>query len=263
MSKKLDNAKIALLTLVALGIATLVISTLLQSSFFVILGFSLLFWGVILLYITPTKNGYLELLNAGVEPGSENIERLLSERGLTQKGIYLPIKNGNTETSNGSPAFEQTGDVLVFIPETQNANGKEDDSPLKKSRSKDLYIAPPGQALCKMFEQRMGKSFSKIDIQQFEQIMPTVLTKDLKLAEAVDIQTNENIISIEITKSVLEQICQRANNQPLMHKQVGCLLTSAIACALAKVTGKPITIESETLDSNERTTSIRYQITTE
>lgn len=260
--KKQSNLdKAAVLSMIALGAATLIISTFYTSSFLAILGFALIFWGAIILYITPTKQAFFELLSAAAEPSSANIERILIQFSLNQKGIYLP-PTSNVGLHDGWSQLQNTESSLVFIPETSNLPlpELEENSPRPKTSSGGIYVTPPGQALCKIFEQQAGKSFTRIDLRQLQTILPRIL-KGLQLAETVDIQTRENIITIEITKSVLEQIChETSKNQPRTHKQLGCLLTSAIACALAQVTGEPITIQNETRDPQTRTTQIQYQI---
>jgi len=86
----------------------------------------------------------------------------------------------------------------------------------------------------------------------------TVLTKSLKVAESVDIQVSNDTITVELTKSVFERICRETDNQPLTHRQVGCLLSSAIACALVKVVRQPVTIQRENLNLEKRITQIQY-----
>lgn len=261
--KQSNLTKASVLSMIALGAATLLISTFYTSSFLAILGFALIFWGTILLYTTPTKPVFYELLSAAAEPSAANIERILTEYNLSQKGIYLPPTSSNAGLSNRWSLLQNTESSLVFIPETPNLPLPKTEENIAKSKTSGnggIYITPPGQGLCKIFEQQAGKSFIKIDLRQFQSILPKILIKELELAETVDIQTEENIITIEITKSVLDQICKETNNQPRTHKQLGCLLTSAIACALAKVTGEPITIQNENRDPQTKTIQIQYQI---
>ncbi len=249
--------KVAFLLIVVLGTATLLFSTFFISSFFAILGLSLVFWGVILLYIIPSKNVFLGLLNSAVKPNSDNIERILTEYNLSNQGIYLQTENNVGLLGR----FTHTNSdlVLVFVPETQKISQELIYLP-KKDANRGLYITPPGQALGELFEQRVGKSFSEMSVQNLGKRLTTILTTDLKLAETVDVQTEENTITVEITKSVFEPICQETNNLPKTHKLVGCLLTSAIACIFTKVTGKGITIKNETFDADIRKTKIEYQI---
>jgi hydroxymethylpyrimidine/phosphomethylpyrimidine kinase len=73
-------------------------------------------------------------------------------------------------------------------------------------------------------------------------------------------QIQGKTVTLEITSSILDEICRQTDSQPRTHKQVGCLLSSAIACALAKASGKPVTIQNETRNQETKTTQIEYQI---
>jgi hypothetical protein len=198
------------------------------------------------------------LLSAVTKPASDNIERILTEYDLNQQGIYLPTEN-NAGLFSKLKAKAKPDSVLVFMPEKSNVS-LEDINPPKTKKIDGLYLTPPGQALCEMFEKRRRKSFSTMDLQKFARIMPTIISKELKFADTINFQINENVVKVEINKSIFDYVCQETNNRPKTHKQVGCLLTSAIACALAKATSKPITIKNEIFDAATRKTLIEYQI---
>jgi hypothetical protein len=256
--KTFGKAKAAAAGIIILGAATLLSSTLFISSFFTIVGFSLVFWGAILLYIIPTKSNLAMLVSAVAEPASANIERILSENEFHQKGIYVPTKyiDSNSEHFRKLSKHESTESVVIFVPK---ASLSYDTSRGKQLAPKSgLYISPPGQALCKIFEKQMGKSFSEISLQQFTTIFPNILTSSLKLAQSVNIRIEKNIITIEIIKSLLEQICQETDKYQQTHDQVGCLLSSAIACALAKVIDKPLTINNETRNLQAKVTNTQF-----
>ena len=251
------GVKVAILSVIILGIVILAYSTYFISSFFAMIGFSILFWGVILLYVTPTNNSFIDLLNSMVDPSIANIERILTEYNINQQGIYLSTENHNG-LFNAFQISQNTESVLVFIPEIPNSMQQNNYRP-KTDVNGGLYLTPPGQALFKVLEQRFGKSFSKVSQQQFTHKLPILLTKEFKLVENLEIEIKENI-TVTITKSILDQSCQETNNQPKTNKQIGCLLTSAIACAATKVIGKPIIIQNETYDPLSRITKIQYGI---
>jgi hypothetical protein len=229
-----------------------VTSAFYASSFLAILGVALTFWGAILLYITPTKHVPLDLLNAAAEANATNIERILTEYNLTQKGIYLPPKNlQNSESS------------LVFIPETLKTplpTPKESNEKQLTNEKTGAFVTPPGSALSRLFEEELGFSFTKTDLNQIQNKLPKLLVEDMELAENAEIQIQNNTVTLEITGSILDEICRQTDSQPKTHMQVGCLLSSAIACALAKATGKPVTIQKETRNQETKTTRIEYQI---
>ena len=238
--------------MLSLGIGIVIVSKLYNSSFLAIFGLAIIFWGAILLYLTPSKHVPLTLLNASTEAAVSNIERVITELSLDQKGIYLPPDNlRNIDFS------------LVFIPETSKSplpSLEESDKKLLSKEKTGTFFTPPGSALANLFEKELGFSFTKTDLHQIQNLLPKLLVEDLELAREAEIQIQENTVILQVRKSILDEICRQTDFQPKTHKQVGCLLSSAVACALAKATGKPIIIQNETRNPQTETTHIEYRI---
>lgn len=93
-----------------------------------------------------------------------------------------------------------------------------------------------------------------------QQNLPKLLIEHLEIAETAEIQAQNGKVTIELTGNIFTEICQETQIHPKTHQAVGCLLSSAIACALAKATGKAITITKETKNPSNKTTIIEYQI---
>ena len=133
----------AAISIIILGLVLVIISMFYASSFLAILGVALFFWGAIFLYITPTKHVPWTLLNASAETAATNIERLISELNLTEKGVYLPPKNlKNIESS------------LIFIPETIKTplpTPEETNEKLLTNEKTGAFITPPGSSLSCLF----------------------------------------------------------------------------------------------------------------
>jgi hypothetical protein len=235
-----------------IGVGLTIASAFYVSSLLAIIGVSIIFWGIILLYITPSKLVSLTLFNASHEATAANIERLILELNLSESGIYLPPRNlKNNESS------------LVFIPKTPQTPLPTSDEPNQKqltNQKTGALVTPPGTALLRIFEEAQGDSFTKTELTQIQNILPRILTESMELAENVEIQIRDNTVEVEITGSVLNEICLQTDSQPKAHKQIGCLLSSAIACALAKSTGKPTIIQNEIRNQEAKTTHITYQI---
>ena len=251
MRKRTTFQQIIIFIMLLLGIALVGISAFYASAFLAILGVTIIFWDAIFLYVTPSKHVPLTLLNVSAEAGTINLERVILELNLGEKGIYLPPqKLKNIESS------------LVFIPETFKTSLPIETSTEKLfgSEKTGVFITPPGAALLHLFEEELGFSFTKIDFNQFQNTLPKLLVDDLELAEIVEIQNRDYLVVLEITGSIFDEICRQTDSQPKTHKQVGCLLSSAIACALAKVTGNSVIIQSENRNQETKTTRIEYQI---
>jgi hypothetical protein len=234
------------------GVVMIGFSALNGSSSLAIIGVSVAFWSMLLLFFTPTKHAFLDLLKASASASGSNIERSLLEFNLAEKGVYLPPQNlRNFESS------------LVFIPKTSQTSlptADEASDKLFAEKKTGLFFTPPGLALSAMFENELGLSFRKISLPQMQNSIKRLFI-NLKFAEDVQVQIQERIITLTVTSSIFNTLCHETrNNQPRTHAQVGCILASAFACAFAKASDKPITIQSDTLDPDNKTLIIEYRM---
>lgn len=244
--------QVATIFLSILGLALVIISMFYVSSILAILGVALFLGGIVFLYVAPTMHVPLSMLNAEAEVNTSNIERIINESGTFQTGIYLPPKNlKNAESS------------MVFVPQKPKVmlpSPDEITNGLTTNQKDGLLIVPPGSALSGLFEKELGCSFLKTTLVQLQVNIPELLVESLELAEKAEIQIQDSIVTVQITGSVLDEICRQTDYQPKTHKQVGCLLSSAIACAIAKASGKPVTIQNESRNQKPQINQITYQI---
>ncbi|HYA77710.1 MAG TPA: hypothetical protein VEF91_03245 [Verrucomicrobiae bacterium] len=234
------------------GVIMIVLSAIYGSSFLAVVGVSMAFWSVLLLFFTPTKHTFLDLLKASASAGGSNIERSLTEFNSAEKGVYLPPQNiQNFESS------------LIFVPKTPRTAlpaSFEASDKLFTDKKSGLLLTPPGLALSLMFEHELGLSFRKINLAQM-QIMITKLVHNLKFAEDAKFRIQDKTITLEVTGSIFNMLCQETqNSQPRTHAQVGCILASAFACAFAKASDKPITIQKDTLNADTKTLVAEYRM---
>ncbi|RPJ27419.1 MAG: hypothetical protein EHM25_11105 [Nitrosopumilales archaeon] len=245
------SIRTSVIFVIVLGIAALISSIFYASSLLAIVGFCLVFWGALLLYIVPTKSNYLAIfLHASSEVANANIEKMLSAYGSHQHGIYLPAK--------WVPSMKNVDAIPVFVPKKLIEQNKLNEKDLLSIPG--LYLTPPGAGLCRILETQVGNSFSNINVQQFLEIIPSLLTKITGFAEVAKAQISENTLTIELTKNMFDATCQATDEEPQTHKQVGCLLSSSLACAIAKVTNTPVMITSEVRNLQAKTTKIEYRV---
>jgi hypothetical protein len=238
------------LIIIALGISLTTLSGLYTSSFLAILGITIIFWGAILYYIKPTKQIPLSFITINSTPSTNNLNRIFAELKITQKGIYLPPnKLQDPEAS------------LIFIPkkplQTIPINDEITNS-LFTTKKEGILISPPGYGLIKMMEEKLGKSFSKIDLQTLQKQLPTLLIEDLEIIESFELQIEKNLLIFEIDGNIFDDECKQSQKHPQVHDSVGCILSSALACMLAKVIGTAVTISNEEIIG--KTTKITYQL---
>jgi hypothetical protein len=256
IKKSETNQDLFLVLMIGVALTTgstmIVLSALNNLSFLAILGVSISFWSVLLLFFTPTKRAFLSLLKASASASGSNIERTLIEFDLTEEGVYLPPQNlRNFESS------------LVFVPKrprTALPTPDETSDKLFTEKKTGLFFTPPGLGLCEMFEKELGLSFRKITLPQMQSLIKSMFN-NLKFAEDVHVQIQDRTITLEVAGSIFNTLCQETtNNQPRTHAQIGCILASAFACAFAKASDKPITIQKDTLDPDTKTLIIEYRM---
>lgn len=249
--KRVIFNKLLIFIMLVTGITTLLVSAVYSSSFLAILGVALIFWGGILLYIAPTKQVSIVLLNKVVNTQSSNIERILTHFKFTEKGVYLPPKNLKTIESS-----------LIFIPETSNTPlpTPEQTTENLASNQKGVFITPPGIGLLEMFEQEMSTSFVKTGTNDLNLILPKLLIEKLCIAGNIEIKILNDTVTIEVTDSVFSNAGNETSINPRTHKQIGSLLASAFACILAKTTGKSVTVQNEILNQKTKITTMEFKL---
>jgi hypothetical protein len=239
--------------LVVIGFILLV-SFVFYSAFYLatltILIVTFIFWGFMLFHNSSSKYVLSTLLNATND--LSNIERILTEANTNQKGVYLPPKKlKNPESS------------LVFIPEEATKalpEAQESHMNLLPKEKNGVFLTPPGFSLSRLFEIELKYSFTKIDLSSIQSVLLNVMVEKMDIADDVKIEIQGNSINVEVTNSVLEGLCQQTQDLARTHNQVGCVLSSSIACALAKASGKPIIIQKETKRPQTKITQIEYFI---
>jgi hypothetical protein len=237
--------------LLALGLVSLLISTFSTSYELAFIGLGLTFWGALLLYLTPTKHVRLELLTASASSSLINIEKTLTNTQFHGKGIYLPPKRLKDYTSS-----------LIFIPAQPGEplptpEGSETEN-LHSNDPNGIFLTPPGLGLSKLFEKKLGKSFTETDLEDVQKDLPKLFEK-LEIAKNMYVHMEDNVVTVELGNHIFKGLCEETRKLEKTHETVGCPLSSAVACALAKASGKPVIIEKE-MQNLDGSTKIQYRL---
>jgi hypothetical protein len=230
-------------------------SSLLASAIFAsyvtaFVGLGLTFWGVLFLAITPTKYAKLELLTAASSQAA-NTEKMLNLSETNHKGIYLPPKLLRDYLSS-----------LIFVPATDNeALPKREEIPEEKALGtpQGMFLTPPGLALSRLFEENFGKAFTELNLNQLATKLPSLLD-ELGITKTALIDVGGGKVIFETRNYIFKDLCLETQKFQRTHETVGCPFSSAIACALAKASRKPVTIEKEEHNPNNETTTMTYRI---
>jgi len=237
--------------LLLLGFTSLLTSAFCSSYVLAFIGLGMSFWGGLFLYIKSTKYVKLDLFNSTALSSLINIEKMLANAKTNSQGIYLPPKRLQDYTSS-----------LVFVPTIPNqalpTTKETNPNELETKNPKGLLITPPGLVLSKLFEKELKKSFTETSLESLQSQLARLFDV-LQITKHLTIQPQDNRIMVTMRDHVFEDLCKETTKLELTHKTVGCPLSSALACAFAKATGKPIVIEKEET-SPDHTTTIQCRV---
>jgi len=270
---KISATKLISLFILALGLITLAISIIYTSSILAFIGLGLTFWGALTLYVATEEYVKQTLLDSSILPSLVNLNHILTELKYKGKAIYLPPKYlKDFKTSK------------VYIPKNKKANlptaeeiRKKDDKTFLKNPEAALII-PPGFSLLKLLEKTLGMSFTKVRLKHLQRYLSKLFIEDLEIAEKLEIQTKptgadqkeadsisliqlkNNTIQVKITNSIYKCLCKEAQKLTHICGSIGCPLCSAIACAIAKASAKPVTIEKTESTEDGKVIEVFYRI---
>jgi hypothetical protein len=249
------------------GIISLFISISLNSQILAFIGLGLVFWGVILLYIQPEEQSKKILFEQITNHTLETLNKLVIELDYKGKALYLPAKYfQNPETSK--VFISKNPEDIIFNP-NQLINLE---NQLFISNPKGILITPPGSEILKLFEEKLGINLSQANLNYLIQNLPKVFTEDLEIAEKLEIDTeqetnskgNEKIdfgkIKIRIKNPIFKNINEKNPKFSQIVNLIGFPISSAIACALTKVTGSPVVISENKFYDNGNIIEVTYKI---
>jgi hypothetical protein len=100
--------------------------------------------------------------------------------------------------------------------------------------------------------------FTKLDLDGLYNSLPTVIMNNLELASGFEMDAEKEHIHVKIIDSVYKDLYSLEHKLKSVHS-VGCPLTSAVACAIAKTTGKLVTITKSRISPDLKTIEVWYQ----
>lgn len=253
--------------LILLGSASLIISIISTSQILAFVGLGLVFWGIILLFVQPEKYTKKVLLDAALSSSLETLNQIIEELGYSGKAIYLPPRYFKDPETNKAYLPKQPEEEA---PEPNLILNQENNFFLKDQKA--ILFTPPGAQLTKLFEKRLGTNFAHVDLDYIRQNLPKLFIDDLEIAEnlEIDIKTSESstqknvpkygTIHVKITDSIFKDTCKANNSISKIYGTIDSPISSAIACVLTKVTGKPLIIKETKSSENGKIIEITYQI---
>jgi hypothetical protein len=242
--------------LIISGITFLALSIAYTSSILVLIGLGLLFWGLILTYISNKEYVKKILLETSTSSQLSTVNKVIQETDCAGNAIFFPPRY-----------FKIPETYKAYIPKDKNSKlptpriiYREDPRFFIKSIENPpaVLITPPGAELVTLFEKTLKKKFSEMNLQYLMVNLPKLLVEDLEMVQYFEMNMENEMIHVRIDGSVY--VNTNVDEQEPIYFSFSSPLTGAIGCALASVLNKPIMILKQRTDPLDEATVIEYRM---
>jgi hypothetical protein len=215
--------------------------------------------GILVLYL-PERRGSIaaRLATESSLPSLLNIENLLEDLDLDERGIYIPASGlgvcprvfvplADTEATRHPPVgLVSSRRIFVTVGKNPEDRGV-------------LLDAPGGQILVAL-EQSLHTDLSKTRLDELGAAFNSGF-RALGIAKSANFEADDSSVKIEIELATLIDLETKLRNiAPRLVAQVGTPVTSAVAAAVSKAAGRYVTFKSAILDLSSKKVSVNLRL---
>jgi|YelNatPaOPRAMG01_1025707.scaffolds.fasta_scaffold00951_21 hypothetical protein len=256
--KGIPSRKIGLAFIIP-GALALIFSIINNSNVLAFIGLGLTFWGALFFFVRPVKYVQSSLLDSTAISTYITIDRIVKDLRFKEKSYYIPPYPKEIYLPDYLKGLK---DPVVFI--SADTGGIPSIEELAKSKfilknPNGICIAPPGLGLLTKFEEEFRKDITKLQLGELCESLPPIIMENLQLAKEVEMNATDNQVTLRILDSTYKNLYTAEENLKSIH-YLGCPITSAIACTIAKATGKMVTIQEDSISPDGQTIKVWYSI---
>ena len=248
----------------SVGALCLLLSYYADSLILTFTGLGVVLWGVLMLYISPSRQVRAEAMSSTTSVMQKSIENLLTALGYTGDVIFFHpnslkgLAHGYMFVSHLTARRERNSkstEVLNLLPYSN-----ESEVPTVYLHPDGIFIASPSQGLVDLYEKELNMDFATADLSQIQRTLPKLLIEDLRLVDDMEIVKNDdNTISVEISGGPYVHLCKETRKDAksgTRRRNIGCVYCCSLALVFSKVIGKPVIISESPIQNDERLETI-------
>jgi hypothetical protein len=215
--------------------------------------------GILVLYL-PERRGTIaaNLATESSLPSLLNIENLLEDLDLDERGIYIPASGlgvcprvfvplADTEATR-QPPVGLVSSRRIFVTVGKNPEDR------------GVLLDAPGSQILVALEQALRTDLSKTKLDELGAAFNSGF-RALGFARAASFEHDDAVVKIQIELTELIDLETRLRNvAPRLVAQVGTPVTSAVAAAVSKAAGKYVTFKSAILDLPNKKISVNLKL---
>lgn len=243
----------------ASGIAALLLSIFLGSQTMALVGLGVTFWGALFILVAPLRYVEGSLLAGTALATYLTVDRIIGDFKYSGKAYYLPPLSREEHVPEHLRGLKE---VVVFVSVNEDETMPSVDDIAKNkfalANGRGVLLAPPGLGLLARAEKEI---FPKIamDIDDLCEVVPGIMLENFALARDMTMHAEADRVDLTLLDSLYMSLYSPESNLKSI-SLLGCPIASAIACAIAKTTGKAVVIQKVRSSSEDRTTEIEYEL---
>lgn len=253
------SVRISILFLVS-GTLSLIFSIYLESQILAFIGLGLTFWGALFLLLKPAKHVEGSLLYSAAVSAYLTTDRIIKELEEKGKAYYIPPYPKDVYLPDYLKGLKE---AVVFVSIEKNTEMPPIEELAKgkfiSENPEGMLLAPPGLGLLTQIEQQFNVDFTKMELNDLCTFLPHIMLQDLNLAKDMEMEPKKDQIYLKIFDSLYKKFYSVQNNLKSVNL-LGCPIVSAGACALAKTSGKTVTIQKQQVSPDGLTIEVWYRI---
>lgn len=258
-TKRVPSGKIGTLLLIP-GVLSLIFSVLRNAPVLAFIGLSLTFWGVLFFFVTPIRFVQSDLLGSTATSSYSTMDRIIKDLKYEGKGYYIPPYPKGVYLPEHLKGLK---DMIVFISAdtdtTMPSMEELAESRFLLKNPKGICVVPPGLNLLAQFEKELETDISKLQLGGLCENLPHLIRDNFKLAKEIQMDLQEKEVQLRVYDSIYKKLYLGQENLKSVHL-LGCPLVSALACAIAKATGKIVIIDKDRISPDAETIEVWYNI---
>jgi len=251
-ARRIPSGKIGIIFIVP-GALSLIFSILNNSQILAFIGLGLTFWGALFFFVRPIKYVKSSLLDSTAISSYSTIDRIVKDLKYKGKSYYIPPYPKEVYLPEHLKGLKN---MIVFISADSGPDMPSIEEMAKSGflleNPKGICVAPPGLGLLTQFEKELRTDITKLDLKELCETLPPIILENFQLAKEIEMKTEKNQVHLKIFDSIYTNLYGREQNLKSVHF-LGCPLISAITCAIAKTTGKIVTIYRDNVSPDGQT----------
>jgi hypothetical protein len=249
---RIDAAKLTCSMMLVAGIIGLAYSIDYNSQLLAFIGLGLVFWGATLVYVRGQGYSKTVLLEAMSTSPVMSLDQVLQNLEYNGHAIYLPPKYLKDPEANRICMFKQGSTVPPSREEIVHAQEN------WSAEHSFMLLTPPGNDLVELFEKVLNIRFSRVDLKYVCQHMPELLIDKLEIAEEVNMEIDNDMTRVTIKSPTMVTLHENWIQNSNIARSIGNPVSSALACMLAKASGKLIELNKTYTSQDGETVTMEY-----